>query len=1031
MNKKFVSLMVCSLLLGGAASTTLVSCSDHDDDITNLNNKTADLGTQLGTLQEALKANEDAAKQADAAAKQALADAAKAAQKGDAAEAEAKNAVAVAEMAKNAAATAKAEAIAEAIAQVKTLIAGKADAEALAKLAGTVAGIQKGLENIDIEALNKQLGGMADDIAEQAKLSQGLKTQIEALEKFQTELTGKGGTIEGINAKISKIEETIKELNKLQTQVNTNKSDITAIKKQLEGISGTVSKEISNSVNTLAGVMSNRLTSVTLIPNAYVGGIPTIDFESAKYVKQKQDGLDWVNVTTGKSQFIVSNNQTEAQYRLNPASITDSDIDVNNMAYVSRVATTRAGDVLNDIVNVKSVAIEPTGGIMTVKLGKSNTESLNHKDANKIYTVSLKVPVAEKHLFKGETSVSVYSEFSRVAETYFQPKLALTSAKEDGAQLYTGTQIYGSKTGQTENGAGQDEMIVKKIPYNASYNLYNLVEGCKFFADTKKSDPLPISKLKEYGMAIVFDKGASYKLPFTAAGTPQQDFCKLSSWNNSMLTPTLTDGKPGNETIIGKQPIIRATLKDTVNNNVIEVRYFKVKFVKEDMADKVVTWNNLTTTGKACEGASVNFTWKDFEGLLSQLNDGKGMSQDDFVEIYGTVKPAVVTPANGNCGTLEANPMSALRDAALPVMTWSFTPAQLVTYDTDGKLQEGVNKTKVIKKSIKFVPKDDLHRAIVINLELVITTTVDKVTLGKTNGLKWQNNTMKVYPVPMPADYTIGSTVKATYNTNILEGREKPYTNGLTSCAQYDINYKTATVPAGCKPLVLPTGYNHWLFTKDNQKDVNAIYFQLIKGNADAEKLAAGMGKDIVIDWSANVNGITANRYVFGSMNLHVVKILNLETVAPNGFTDDSRAQTINIKDNLKITDAYGNAVKYYATPSGAAQTLANKYYHYYGVQTAMFGSDANMPKDAVVKDIVICNSADGSTQQWTPASLNMTANFDASSGELTFKNNGAPLQSNAYILVPVSVKHEWGTLTGHIAVPLNKSNAPLSKRRK
>lgn len=1027
--------MVCSLLLGGAASTTLVSCSDHDDDITNLNNTTADLNKQLATLQEALKANEDAAKQADAAAKQALADAAKAAQSGDAAAAEAKKAAAEAELAKEAASKAKAEAIAAAVEQVKTLIAGKADATEVAKLAGRIEGIEKGLINgIDLNALNKELGEQAETIKEQAKSISTIQGQIRALEMFKDSLAGLDGRLDGIDGKITTINNTLDELKGLKNQVETNKTDIATLKDEMSKISGQISTAINNNVNTIAGVLSNRLTSVTLIPNAYVDGIPTIDFESAEYTKKKQDGLDWVNVTTGKNHFIVSDNSTEAQYRLNPATITASDVDVNNMAYVSRQATTRAEDVLNDIVNVQTVSFG-ANGIMTVKLGKSNTESLNPDKANTINTVSLKVPIAEKHLFKtqGETSASVYSEFSRVAETYFRPALALVaSEKESGANLYTGSQIYGSKAGQTASGAAENAMVAKKIPYDQPYNLYKLVEGCKYFEGSNVPEELKLSKLKEFGMAIEFAVGDKYNLPFGSNGTNQQEFCKLSSWNNSILTPVrpTSAAQTGIETVIGKQPIIRATLKDTVNNNVIEVRYFKVKFVKEDLTDKVVKWDNLTTTGVPCVGANVNFTWRDFEELLSQLNGDKGMSQDDFVEIYGQ-KPVVITPANDDNGRLSADLINALRDAALPVMSWTFSPAQLVSYDTDGKLQVGTNKTKVIKKSIKFVPKDDLHRAVVINLELVITTEVDKVTLGAANELKWgTNNTMKVYPVPMPKDYVITSEDKASYNTNILEGRLKPYTSGLTSCAKFDINYKNSTVPGGCKQLILPKGYNHWSFNRDNQKDVNAIYFQLIKGNPDAEKLAAGKGNDIVIDWSADVNGFTQNRYVFGSMKLHVVKILSLETVLSKSIVDNSRAQTVNIKDNFNLTDAYGNAVKYYAKPSGEAEILANKYYHYYGVQEAQFGDKAQTT-GATVKEIVICNSADGKGDKLTPASLNMTANFDPQSGELTFQNNGAPLQSNTYILVPVSVKHEWGTLIGHIAIPLNKSNAPLSKRRR
>ena len=155
--------------------------------------------------------------------------------------------------------------------------------------------------------------------------------------------------------------------------------------------------------------MSKRLTSVTLMPDVYVDGIPTIEFESAKYVKQVWSQAEgWHDAPIGsvnKRVYIISNNSAQAQYRLNPASIQEEDIQMDKLAYVTRKATTRADETVDDIVKVASNGTKVSdNGILTVKLAKSNTESLNdyNLDANQIYTVSLKVPVAAKHLFKDQ-----------------------------------------------------------------------------------------------------------------------------------------------------------------------------------------------------------------------------------------------------------------------------------------------------------------------------------------------------------------------------------------------------------------------------------------------------------------------------------------------------------------------------------------------------------------------------------------------------------------------------------------------------
>ena len=755
---------------------------------------------------------------------------------------------------------------------------------------------------------------------------------------------------------------------------------------------------MSNAVNTLAGILSKRLTSVTLMPSLYVDGIPTIEFLSAQYTKKVLKNGEWVNATGANSQFIVTNNATEADYRLNPGTLKNEDIDINDLAFVTRIATSRAGEQLDEVINVASADINDNG-VLNVKLGKSNTKSLNLA-GNQIYTVSLKVPVAAKHLFDGEANTAVYSEFTRLAETYFQPELKFVDGAYNSADvnshLNDSTALYASATGA---------MVAKNLVYNESYDLYKLVEGCALFSNPTAHKNLTREALQAYGMDIKFHAAKAAYAP-TEDKTNQQAYVKLEGENGSTLVPVTSSGQEDNQTIIGRQPIIAATLVDVVNGNVIEQKYFKVLFTAEKMEDVTIEWPAIAVTGTPCGGASYDFGWKAMaERVLEYLNGGKGMSKEDFTKIYGNSTP-VIAPANDQNGTLTPNIVAANLDASTPVMTWSVTKDQL------GVLKVGTNNA-TFTKTITFTDPTGLHPNVVIKLKWDVTTTVDATTLGKTDNLKWADNTMKVYPVPMQIPYD--GTQKAAYMTNILEGRYKPYTDGMISCGQYDIDYQKGQAGYLGEALILQSGYSHWNFTAANQANLDEIYYT-IKNDAAGKQIVSN-GKTIKIDWSSNINGLSKNNYVFGTVNLQIVKILTLNTVAGTQITDNSREQSINIAKAYSLTDAYGNLV---AEEPTADEPYAADYYDFYGVEGAEFGND-----------IKVADNAEGTQNVRTLAQLNMTANVDNATGVLTFQNNGAPLQANAYLIVPVTVEHLWGTLTGTIAVPLNKSNAPLNTIRK
>lgn len=1020
MKKKYLNLFVCSLLLGGF-TTGLVSCKDYDDDITSLNTSTDGLNKQLGSLQTALQSAQDAAKAAQDAADRALAAAQAAQNAGDTALAAAQRAEAEAELAKKAAAEAKAEAIAAVIEQLKPLIDANASANAenaaaIAALKGRIDGIEQGLANIDLSDINKQLGAQADLIAAQAKQIQTIETQLKALNQLQKDLNDKLGGVDGIAAKLAQIATLQGELTTLQGKVAANESAINEVKGQLTALSAKISTEVSNAVNTIAGTLSKRLTSVTLMPDTYVGGIPTIEFESAKYVKQvwsQAQGWHDADANVNKRVYIIHNNSAQAQYRLNPASIQNEDIEINNLAYVTRKATTRAAEVVDDIVTVAKANVSDNG-ILTVNLGKGNTESLNDYllDDNQIYTVSLKVPVAAKHLFKdnGESEAVVYSEFTRLSESYFKPELAYEPGKYKGNNSHPQDSLYYCVSGGAGYAAGAG--IVATPAYNKPFNLYELVGGCAFYAPDRHKF-LSIEEVRAYGMDIKFHVANINYAP-TEDKTNQQVFAKLSGENNSVLTPVSVTGQPNNQVTIGKQPIIAATLVDVTNGNVIQQKYFKVCFAAEDMQDVIINWQDITTTGNPCEGAVFDFTWSEMgKRVLEKLNGGKGMSEKDFAQIYGVNAP-VIDPANDVNGTLVANIVYD-PSASLPIMRWTLTPEQLVNLTPAHKLVVGDN-TITVTKQITFTDRtaDDktgLHPNVVINLKWVVKVHVDAVSLGSADALKWgTNNTMKVYPVPMAVPYD-GKT--ASYMTNILEGRNKPYVKGLLSCGKYDINYAVnkgnPTYPG--EALILQSGYSHWSFTTANQANLNTINYTIANTHA-GQQLIAG-SKVIKIDWSNDINGFAANRYVFGTTNLQFVPILKLNTTLSEGFVDNSRQQTINIGDKYTLTDAYGNTV---AAVSTTAAPHAADYYKYYGVQKADFSGE-----------IMVADNVEGTQNVRSLTSLNMSADVNNATGVLTFQNNGSPLQANAYLIVPVKVKHLWGSyddtmLKGHIAVPLKKA---------
>lgn len=974
MKKTFLSVALLSTM-ALSMPLSFTSCKDYDDDITEINGTTDDLQNQLKTIQAAIDSNKAIADAAKAAADASAKAAQEAADKGDKATEEAQKAMAIANEAKAAAAEAKAEALAEIAAQLQA--ADAKNQEQFNAILSRLEGVESKLSGLDADQIDKAIQAV-----------EAIQVQLKAFEKYTTLLD----QLAAYPALIQDVKDAKANIESLTTRVEAAEKSIEA----LEKLSQAINDSLPAGVNTIAGVIAQRLTSVTLIPDLYVGGIPTIAFESAKYNSLQLVDGEW-KVTANSKVYAIHNGETTAQYRLNPGNVGAEDVVMDELGFVSKIAVSRADEAVNDVVAyVPGSGKVDANGILTVNLTKpvSNSGSLNFND-NRIYTVSLRVPIAKKHLFTNEGAAFVYSEYTRVEETYFQPELFATPKvlEAAGSHFADSTTIYNSTVGQ---------MVGYKLCYKDQLDLNELVQGCAFVADRDPNaagthTPMTLEKLKSYGFDVVFSIAKGKYEPNTEDKTNQQAFAKL---DGTTLTPIVPTGAGDNQASIGKEPIIHILLVDTKNNTVVDSRYVKIQYTKEKMTPlpfTVATFNeNLS-----CKDSYVfTVTWQQMMDNALSKYPTNGISKHDFLAIYGKHASEKVVTVDGVKNTTLVNNITDYvelgdNDQATPVMSFTLTNAEI------GALAQ--TKTKAYVVTLTYTDPKGLNPDVVITFNVNITNNIASPTLGATDATKWVDETMLLYPIPYG---TTGVTV-ANYNTNILQGRSNPLVKGLLDCGEWSFNLTgtgsdVATMKVKAGNLV-DNALGLWM-SKAMAENLTETYVA-IPHNADGIALVEAATK-LTVTWKARLNGLAANTVNFGTSYLQIVKPLK-DPVLDNSkeLSDNSSTQEIpSLMALFSLKDAYNQTV---ANTSGMPKNLWN----YYEVGTVKFGNIGN-------RTIMITDNVQGANPR-SLASLHMSANVDANTTKLTFKNEGAPLQNDCYLQIPVQVSHRWGVLSGTLYVKI------------
>lgn len=972
MKKTFLSVALLSTM-ALSMPLSFTSCKDYDDDITEINGTTDDLQNQLKTIQAAIDSNKAIADAAKAAAEASAKAAQEAADKGDKATEEAQKAMAIANEAKAAAAEAKAEALAEIAAQLQA--ADAKNQEQFNAILSRLEGVESKLSGLDADQIDKAIQAV-----------EAIQVQLKAFEKYTTLLD----QLAAYPALIQDVKDAKANIESLTTRVEAAEKSIEA----LEKLSQAINDSLPAGVNTIAGVIAQRLTSVTLIPDLYVGGIPTIAFESAKYNSLQLVDGEW-KVTANSKVYAIHNGETTAQYRLNPGNVGAEDVVMDELGFVSKIAVSRADEAVNDVVAyVPGSGKVDANGILTVNLTKpvSNSGSLNFND-NRIYTVSLRVPIAKKHLFTNEGAAFVYSEYTRVEETYFQPELFATPKvlEAAGSHFADSTTIYNSTVGQ---------MVGYKLCYKDQLDLNELVQGCAFVADRDPNaagthTPMTLEKLKSYGFDVVFSIAKGKYEPNTEDKTNQQAFAKL---DGTTLTPIVPTGAGDNQASIGKEPIIHILLVDTKNNTVVDSRYVKIQYTKEKMTPLPFTVASFNENLSCKDSYVFTVTWQQMMDNALSKYPTNGISKHDFLAIYGKHASEKVVTVDGVKNTTLVNNITDYvelgdNDQATPVMSFTLTNAEI------GALAQ--TKTKAYVVTLTYTDPKGLNPDVVITFNVNITNNIASPTLGATDATKWVDETMLLYPIP----YGTQGVSVANYNTNILQGRSNPLVKGLLDCADWTFALTGTGSTVAEMKINGTTDAAQTIWMDKDMADALNVTTVSIPNDADGIALVEAATK-LTVTWKARLNGLAANTVTFGTSYLQIVKPLK-DPVLDNSkeLSDNSSIQEIpSLMALFSLKDAYNQTV---ANTTGMPKNLWN----YYEVGTVKFGNIGN-------RTIMITDNVQGANPR-SLASLHMSANVDANTTKLTFKNEGAPLQNDCYLQIPVQVSHRWGVLSGTLYVKI------------
>ena len=544
-----------------------------------------------------------------------------------------------------------------------------------------------------LDELNSKVSTLESSIAEAKTAAAAAKTAADEAKTKAQEALDKAGQGGGVSAdELAALKKALEDADKaLQTEINKMAS-LEAVEKKIADLKTELSVDfvtdeklqaLATKVETLSvevmTLIGHRLTSLTLIPTTHINGIPSIELLSLQYTPQvyaavtghQNDAKPENHGTTpvldhkavNKDVVLnISTEKNEVSYKMSPSiGVMKDDIKLPLFEGIRSQNITKSTPEILENAPIEVVGYAVDGGVLTVQY-KKNKEYLNKNIGTEgeahgtgkletFWMASLKAPIADKNLTDDEKTageeVYVSSEYSRIEESTVFPYLAnklvdftkpitgkFADEIQDGKYVHYHDSICLYKS-------VNNELVDVKQEYNQPLDLRTLVTVCYTYTKDVHDSHKVLENYADYGLEFRFSLAKAKYLQGDRK-TDEQEFGRILS-NGYTLKSEVYDidlkDDEYSKTSIGREPIIRAELWDKNNNNMIAVRYIKIRWTGEkDQTIAAITFPNDTVT---CHDMFQQLFSKEMNEKVYHMvkfDGGQSMSKSQFHSIYKNIE---------------------------------------------------------------------------------------------------------------------------------------------------------------------------------------------------------------------------------------------------------------------------------------------------------------------------------------------------------------------------------------------------------
>ena len=497
---------------------------------------------------------------------------------------------------------------------------------------------------------------------------------------------------------------------------------------------GTITAVWEKNVLTLVGVkgakddkvvinLNSELRSLVFSPSYYVDGVEAINLAAYDYTRRyinevNADGDFSKDAPTTKPEDkpVYYAPDMNAAYFLNPsnAAVTEDAKDYKFLVSNAQYVSTRAAN--NPIFTVKTV--KNSNGMVDVHARYNHDEALKQLDLKKKDQKDMTL-VALQYTKDGAV---VTSDFATLRASYYTNVQILnaksTRKQKTSSQLWDGA----AKAIKSNYGTIKDKTDIATVKYDNDKGIDLREYVCTYWWDDAANKGRIVETKDATEKAVEKD---GFKYTFELVGyhkgeneTSQSAHAAIAA-DGYTLRPQVVDdngkqlpyGAAQKRSTIGREPLVRVVLNDTVNNHIVAVGYLKVQIVENEVEAEptqiTVPFADDTKFNLNCDNnkpaLAKNITWYEIENQVLAHAD-VNMSKKDFEDTYELDGDNTSHLAQFEENTIDAAALiSPIGNVAVTTADVQGTMTQVLQWTITGQEAYSIFKNKNVKEYSTYV----------------------------------------------------------------------------------------------------------------------------------------------------------------------------------------------------------------------------------------------------------------------------------------------------------------------------------------